>query len=76
MDIRHTKDKRAVDVTYVRHDKAVRVRGKHVIYAGYNGMLPKFCPEVPALQREALTYPVQKHAGVCVKPAEINDRAQ
>jgi len=59
VDIRHTKDQRAVDVTYVRHDKAARVRGKHVVYAGYNGMLPKFCPEVPARQREALTYPVK-----------------
>ena len=59
VDIRHTRDKRAVDVTYVRQGKAQRVRGKHVIYAGYNAMLPKFCPEVPAVQRQALTYPVK-----------------
>jgi len=59
VDIRHTTDEQAVDVTYVRQGKASRVRGKHVIYAGYNGMLPKFCPEVPAVQREALTYPVK-----------------
>ena len=45
--------------TYVRQGKVARVRGKHVIFAGYNGMLPKFCPEVPEAQREALLYPVK-----------------
>lgn len=56
VDIRHTEDQKHVDVTYVRSGEVCRVRGRHVIFAGYNAMLPHICSEVPELQRHALEY--------------------
>jgi spermidine dehydrogenase len=35
----------AVDVGYVSGGKALQVRGKHCILAGYNGMIPHLCPK-------------------------------
>jgi len=43
-----------VHVTYVRHGKAERVRGKSCVLACYNAMIPSICPELPQGQREAL----------------------
>lgn len=54
VDVRHTRDNRYVDVTYVRAGNAERVRGKHVILACYNHMIPHLCPELPEAQREAI----------------------
>lgn len=45
-----------VDVSYVNGDQAYRVRGRHCILAGYNGMIPHLCPELPAAQKEQLAY--------------------
>jgi spermidine dehydrogenase len=56
VDVRHTPDLKHVDVTYVRAGKNHRVRGRHVIYAGYHAMLPHVCPELPQAQIDAIAY--------------------
>jgi spermidine dehydrogenase len=56
VDVRHTSNQTAVDVTYVRNNQTYRVRGKHVIMACYNSILPFICPDIPESQKEALTY--------------------
>jgi len=48
-----------VDIKYVSGGKAYEVRGRHCILAGYNGMVPHLCPELPAAQRENLAYGVK-----------------
>ncbi|WP_321395572.1 NAD(P)-binding protein [Emcibacter sp.] len=53
----HTGDREAVDVTYVRHGQVEKVRGRHVIMACYNNILPHVCPEIPEDQKEALNFP-------------------
>lgn len=57
VDVQHTADGKAVDVTYVRGGNPERVRGRHVILACYNNIVPHLCREVPEEQREALEYP-------------------
>jgi spermidine dehydrogenase len=54
VNIQHTTDQKAVDVTYVTGSEVHRVRGRHVIYAGYHNMLPHICPELPADQQHAI----------------------
>ena len=58
VNVTHQGDK-AVDVSYVTEGKAYRVRGKHCILAGYNGMIPHLCPELPEAQKENLAYSVK-----------------
>ena len=36
-----------------------RVRGEHCILAGYNGMIPHLCPELPEAQKQHLAYGVK-----------------
>jgi len=43
-----------VRVTYVRNDRATRVRARRCVMACYNAVIPHLCPELPAEQREAL----------------------
>jgi spermidine dehydrogenase len=50
---------REVDVTYVRDKKMCSVRGKGVVLACWNMMIPYLCPELPAAQKEALKYGVK-----------------
>ncbi|MGD2128708.1 MAG: NAD(P)/FAD-dependent oxidoreductase [Lysobacterales bacterium] len=57
VDIHHTPDLRQVDVTYVQEGNVRRVRANHVVFAGYNAMLPYICSEMPEQQREAIQYP-------------------
>jgi spermidine dehydrogenase len=45
---------RLVDVTYVRGGKAYQVRGKAVVMAGYNAMIPYLVPALPDPQKAAL----------------------
>jgi spermidine dehydrogenase len=54
VDVRHTADNAHVDVTYIREGKPERVRGRHVIMACYNAVIPHVVAEVPAAQREAI----------------------
>ncbi len=56
VDIRHTPDQKAVDVTYVHGGNPYRVRGKHVVLACNNSIIPHICPEVPEKQVEAINY--------------------
>lgn len=56
VDVRHTGNGRAVDVTYVRQGEVERVRGRHVVLACYNGMVPHICSEVPEKQKDAIAY--------------------
>lgn len=58
VNVTHNGDK-AVDVSYVAEGKAYKVRGKHCILAGYNGMVPYLCPELPDAQKENLAYSVK-----------------
>lgn len=54
IDVRHVRDSQAVDVTYVQNAQAQRVRGRHVILACYNRVIPYICNEMPAAQVEAI----------------------
>jgi len=54
VDVRHSDGDQFVDVTYVREGDAERVRGRHVIMACYNNIIPHICPDVSAAQREAI----------------------
>jgi len=45
-----------VDISYVSGDRAFRVQGRHCILAGYNGMIPHLCPDLPETQKENLAY--------------------
>jgi spermidine dehydrogenase len=56
VDVQHSGAGDMVDVTYVRGGQAERVRGRHVVMACYNAILPHICPEMPAEQREAIDY--------------------
>lgn len=53
------KAARQVKVAYVRDGKSYRVTGKHCVLACYNAMIPSLCPELPAVQREALAWQVK-----------------
>jgi spermidine dehydrogenase len=48
-----------VEVNYVRGKQLWSVRGKNCVLACYNGMIPYLCPELPAKQKEALSYLVK-----------------
>jgi spermidine dehydrogenase len=48
-----------VEVAYGRAGKVYAVKGKAVVLACWNGMIPHLCPELPARQKEALKYGVK-----------------
>ncbi|MEX2122585.1 MAG: NAD(P)-binding protein [Woeseia sp.] len=56
VDVRHADGGNSVDVSYVQHGDAYRVRAKHAILACYNNMIPHLCGEVPKEQQEAIAY--------------------
>ena len=56
IDVRHSGSDRSVDVTYVNAGQAYRVRGKHVVLACYNQVIPHICPDLPPSQAEAIRY--------------------
>jgi spermidine dehydrogenase len=74
VDVRHTPNQSDVDVTYIRNGKPERVRGKHVVMACYNSIIPHIVPEVLADQREAIEY-AQKTPLVYINVAVRNWRA-
>ncbi|MCC7181288.1 MAG: NAD(P)-binding protein [Acidobacteria bacterium] len=49
----------AVKIAYLRDGRMHLVRGRNVVLACYNAMIPKLMPELPAVQREALAYSVK-----------------
>jgi spermidine dehydrogenase len=59
VNVTHTKDSKAVDVTFVHHGNAHTVRGKKCIMACYNMAIPYLCPELPQEQAEGLRYGVK-----------------
>ena len=59
VDVRHSADEKHVDVIYMRDGRPARVRGKHVVLACYNAVIPDICSEVPAAQVEAISYAVK-----------------
>ncbi len=59
VDVRHTADGDAVDVTFVSHGDARTVRAEKCILACYNSAIPYLCPELPQAQKEGLAYNVK-----------------
>jgi spermidine dehydrogenase len=59
--VRHAGDVGAsdVEVVYVRGGRLRRVRGGACVLACWNGVVPHLCPELPAVQKEALAYGVK-----------------
>jgi len=56
VDVRHGSGDTHVDVTYVQGGNSYRVRGKHVVLACYNQIIPHICSELPAAQTQAIGY--------------------
>ena len=54
--VANTADGRHVDVTYVHEGSVHRARGRHVVLACYNNVVPHICPELPAKQADAIRY--------------------
>ncbi|HMF96794.1 MAG TPA: NAD(P)-binding protein [Vicinamibacterales bacterium] len=60
--VRHvgaTGSAQEVEVSYGRDKKVYTVRGKGVVLACWNMMIPYICPDLPAAQKEALKYGVK-----------------
>jgi spermidine dehydrogenase len=60
--VRHAGDAataKEVDVTYARGRQTFTVRGKGVVMACWNMMIPFLCPDLPVKQREAMHYLVK-----------------
>lgn len=56
VDIRHSQTRRSADVVYVKDGQTQRVRGRHVIMAGYMAMAPYILSEMPTEQAEAVRF--------------------
>ena len=56
VSLKHSQNRKFVDVTYIADGKALRSKAQHVVYAGYNNLLPHICSETPKKQREAIRY--------------------
>jgi spermidine dehydrogenase len=62
VNVRHDGDPgaaREVVVTYSRDGKLADVRGRHVVMACWNMVIPHLVPDLPAPQKEALVYGVK-----------------
>ena len=62
VSVRHLGDPdaaREVEITYVRGDKAEKVRADHCVMACYNGVIPHLVPEMSDEQSAALMYGVK-----------------
>ncbi len=51
---------KGVEVAYVQAGKLRSAKAGACVLAGYNGMIPYLCPELPAAQKEALHYGVKE----------------
>jgi spermidine dehydrogenase len=49
-----------VRVSFVRDGKTANVNGRSCVLACYHSMIPHLCPQLPADQREALSYQVRR----------------
>ena len=52
-------DNEQVEIAYVAKGEAKAVRAKHCILAGYGGIVPHLCPELPEAQKQHLAYGVK-----------------
>jgi spermidine dehydrogenase len=59
VQIDHTANGAAVDVTYAHGDDAHTVRAKKCVLACYNSAIPYLCPELPEEQKAGLAYNVK-----------------
>ncbi len=59
VNVAHTADSKAVDVTYVHLGEAHTVRAKKCIMACYNSAIPYICPELTEQQTAGLAYNVK-----------------
>jgi len=59
VQVQHTADQGAVDITYVNQGNAFKARGKNCVLACYNMAIPYLCPELSAAQKEGLAYGVK-----------------
>ena len=59
VNVAHTADIKAVDVTYVHSGNAYTVRAGKCIMACYNSAIPYICPDLPEKQRAGLAYNVK-----------------
>ena len=59
VNVAHTADQKAVDVTYVHKGKAHTARADRCILACYNSAIPYLCPELPEEQVRGLSYNVK-----------------
>ncbi|MEM9689760.1 MAG: NAD(P)-binding protein [Pseudomonadota bacterium] len=59
VNVAHTANSKAVDVTYVHAGETHTVRAKHCVMACYNSAIPYLCPELPDTQKAGLAYNVK-----------------
>ena len=59
VNVVHSADSKAVNVTYVHSGDAHTVRAKKCIMACYNSAIPYICPDLPEKQRAGLAYNVK-----------------
>lgn len=59
VNVAHTANSKAVDVTYVHGGKAHTARAKNCIMACYNSAIPYICSELPDAQKAGLAYNVK-----------------
>ncbi len=59
VNVKNLDDGESVDVLYVNDGKVGKVRARHVVMACYAGVIPYICPDVPADQKDALSYCVK-----------------
>lgn len=59
VQVQHSRDQSAVDITFVNQGNAFKVRGKTAVLACYNSVIPYLCPEMPEEQKDGLAYGVK-----------------
>jgi spermidine dehydrogenase len=62
VNVKHTpsvNSAREVQVTYTRGGQPYAVKGNQCVLACYNVMIPYICPELPQMQKDALSYLVK-----------------
>ena len=59
VNVTHTPDAKAVNVTYVHSGDAHTVRSKKCIMACYNSAIPYICSDLPEQQKKGLAYNVK-----------------
>ncbi|MCZ6508659.1 MAG: FAD-dependent oxidoreductase [Acidobacteria bacterium] len=58
--VKVTEQDGAVRVSFVRDGTSASVTGKRCVLACYHAVIPHLCPELPAAQKEAMSYQVKR----------------